>query len=201
MKTVRNFLSVLMLILLMSGVNSNLQAQGKGHDKKKDNSGRSKKEQQSRKDRYNDRDNDRHRGDRDHYSLDDRRSGKYSLDDRRTRNSYYASRRNDRYNYHGRYTTYNYRNRRSYKWAPVYGHRYNTRYIYYRDYNVYYDCYNDVFVTWTGRDWIITSRVPASIRYVDFRRTAVVGVDYWGDDFNFYLERRRPAYISISASF
>src|SRR5688572_26193274 len=195
MKTVRNFLSVLMLTLLMGGVISDLQAQGKGHDKKND---RGKKENHSRKkDRYDDRDKDRRR-DRD-YSLDDRRSGKYSLNDRRSRD-YYAPRR-DRSNYHGRYTTYHHRNRKSYKWAPVYGHRYNTRYIYYRDYNVYYDCYNDVFVTWTGRNWVVTSRVPAAIRYVDFRRTHVVGVDYWNDDFNIYLERRRPAYVSISASF
>jgi hypothetical protein len=34
---------------------------------------------------------------------------------------------------------------------------------------------------------------------VDFRRTRVTGVDYWDDDFDFYLQRRRPAYVSISA--
>ena len=181
MKTVRNFLSVLMLTLLMSGVISNLQGQGRNHDNE-----RGKKEHRLGKDRNKDWDHDKHHRSRD-----------YSYDHRNSLN-YYASRKDGR-NYQGRYTTYSYR--RHYKWAPVYGHRYNTRYIYYRDYNVYYDCYNDVFVSWTGRNWIVTSRIPASIRYVDFRRTAVVGVDYWDDDFNFYLARRRPAYISISASF
>jgi hypothetical protein len=83
----------------------------------------------------------------------------------------------------------------------VHGHRYNTRYIYYRDYNVYYDCYSDVFVTWAGGRWIVTTHIPRVLVGVNFSNSAVAGVDYWGDDINFYLERRRPAYVSIRASF
>jgi hypothetical protein len=178
MKTVRNSLSVLLLIILISGVTTDLMAQGRGHGRKHDNPGQRKKAERewNRGDRRDDR--DRHH-------------------DRHSRYDY--SSRNDRYYHHKSYVTYHHRH--SHRWAPAYGHRYNTRYIYYRDYNVYYDCYRDVFVTWSGRNWIITSRIPDAIVRVDFGRTAVVGVDYWDDDFDFYLARRRPAFVSIQASF
>jgi hypothetical protein len=180
MKTVRNFLSV-MLIMLMSGAATDLLAQGRGHGRKHDNPGQHKKTER-------DWDRGNHRDDGRHYDRHDHRD---SHDD-------YSS-RNNRYYHHKSYVKYHHRH--DHRWAPAYGHRYNTRYIYYRDYDVYYDCYRDVFVTWTGRNWIITSRIPDAIVRVDFRRTAVVGVDYWDDDFDFYLARRRPAFVSIQASF
>ena len=168
MKTVRNFLSVLMLSLVMISVTSNLQAQGRGHGKH-DNPGRGHK-----KEKHFDRD--------DHWDRHDRRD----YDNRNFR--------------HGRYVTYRHHRNGPPSWAPAYGYRYNTRYVYYRDYNLYYDCYRDVFVTWTGRNWAVSVAIPVIIRNVDFRRTAVVGVDYWDDDFDLYLAKRRPSYVSIHAS-
>ncbi|HEY3429135.1 MAG TPA: hypothetical protein VGK39_00575 [Cyclobacteriaceae bacterium] len=181
MKTVRNSLSTLLLLILISGVTTNLQAQGRGHGKH-DNPGRGHQKEKNRG-----HDHDKH---------DDK--GRYDWDHRDSHRDY--SSRNDRYYRHGHYVTYHHHHHGRPAWAPAYGHRYNTRYIYYRDHNVYYDCYRDVFITWTGRRWVVTTTIPRTIVHVDFGRTAVAGVDYWDDDFDFYLTKRRPSYISISAS-
>jgi hypothetical protein len=203
MKTVRSLLMVWMVMLVLIGTTDALQAQGRGkgsghpgrgksgdnhpgrgHDKG-EHPGRGKdKGHEKRDDRDYDRD---HRDDRD-------RDYSYRDHDHDSRRDY------SRHDYRKRYVTYNHHRHGTPSWAPAYGHRYNTRYIYYRDYNVYYDCHRDLFLTWYAGRWVITTRVPDVICHVDFRRAVVVGVDYWDDDFNFYLERRRPAFISISAS-
>jgi len=169
MKSVRNFLSVLMLVLLVSAVGTDSLAQGRGHGKGR---GHNKNWKDKDHDQYDNRD----REDHDHYSS------------------------NHRYNYRDRYVTYNHHRNSPPSWAPAYGHRYNTRYIYYRDYNVYYDCHRNVFVTWTGRNWTITTHIPRVLIGVDFNHCAVAGVDYWDDDFDFYMTSRRPSYVSIQAS-
>ncbi|HEU5292631.1 MAG TPA: hypothetical protein VFU05_18410 [Cyclobacteriaceae bacterium] len=182
MKKVRNLTGMLMMVILAAFIASDSLAQGRGHGN--NNPGRG-----------HDKDNHPGKGHGKHRGSD------WDYGDRHDRNNTYAhyDNRNDRYS-HGRYVTYNY-NRTNRHWAPVYGYRYNTRYIYYRDYNVYYDCHRDVFVTWTGRNWAISTRIPVVLAQVEFRRATVVGVDYWDDDFDFYLTRRRPAYVSIQASF
>lgn len=96
-----------------------------------------------------------------------------------------------------RRVTYNYHRHNRPLWAPVYGYRYNTRYIYYRDYNLYYDCYRNMFVVWTGRNWIVTSRVPDFMYRVNFASARIQGVDYWDDDFDYYLHKGRPGYINV----
>lgn len=173
MKTVRKSLGVFLLMLLMSGITTNLQAQGRGHDKH-DHPGRGHQKEKHHK--HDDDNWDRHDSYRDDAS------------------------RNDRYYQRGRYVTYHHHRHGPPSWAPAYGYRYNTRYIYYRDHNVYYDCHRDVFITFTGRRWVVTTTIPRAMVHVDFRRTAVAGVDYWDDDFDFYLTKRRPSYVSISAS-
>jgi hypothetical protein len=187
MKTVRSFTVVLMMILLLSGFTSELQAQGRGNGKGQGNNKENHPGRGHNKSKPHSKGHDKY--DRDRGSYDHNHHNQWSHGHRDTRQ------------YHQkRYVTYNHHRHGAPLWAPAYGHRYNTRYIYYRDYNVYYDCHRDVFLTWSGRHWVVTARVPDVICHVDFRRAMVVGVDYWGDDFNFYLERKRPSYVSISAS-
>lgn len=220
MKTSRNSLSALMLVIMLCGA-SNLQAQsrgrgnGNGSDNKDVNSGQENSmrnnPERDRNKEYNGRVgesdlsqwNDHNRDNSNH----GRGNGRYDDRDHHDKNKStwnrdYPSRnghRYDRYDNRHRYVTYNYHRHDRPSWAPAYGYRYNTRYIYYEDYNVYYDCHRDVFVVWTGRNWVISNRIPDAMFRVDFRRTRVAGVDYWDDDFDFYLQRRRPAYVSISA--
>ncbi len=124
--------------------------------------------------------------------------------DRYGRSHVHASREDYRYNRHyasERHVIYRHHRQAHPSWAPVYGYRYNTRYIYYQDYHVYYDCDRNMFLTWTGRRWVVSNRIPDVMLRVDFRRTRVSGVDYWDDDLDFYLQRRRPAYLTITAAF
>lgn len=185
MKMVRSMMGVLMMVLIVSFASDSL-AQGRGHGHNKPGRGHNQDDDDQgdhgkgyKKYRGHDRD----------YKYRSDRGNTWARDDR---GKHYSR---------GKYVVYKHNHRSNRRWAPVYGHYYNTRYIYYRDYNVYYDCYRDVFVTWTGGNWVVSSHVPVVLARVDFGRTTVVGVDYWDDDFNFYLTRRRPAYISIEASF
>lgn len=177
MKTVRNFFGVLMVVMMLVATDGFAQGRGNGNRDNHPGKGHDKN-----KHGKHDRGNDRY--DWDHND----RSREYSV-------------RHDRHRIHDRHVTYRHHRNGPPSWAPAYGYRYNTRYIYYRDYNVYYDCHRDVFVTWTGRNWSVSTRIPVVMAHVDFRRASVMGVEYWDDDFDFYLERRRPAYVSIRASF
>jgi hypothetical protein len=146
-----------------------------------------------------DRGNDHNRYDRDRQVDHNRNYG----DDTRNRDDHnQRGHRNNTYRYddrtgHNRYATYNYHHRGRPQWAPYYGYRYNTRYIYYQDYNVYYDCHRNVFIVWTGRNWMVTTRIPDYMYRIDFNRANVRGVEYWDDDFDFYLQRRRPTYVNL----
>ena len=226
MKTSKNSLGVFMLVIMLCGA-SCLLAQRRGSDDgnanntrngnpgqgrdmrnnperdyKKENNGEGHGRDYSERDRSqwnnHDRDKNDHRigndwnNDRNHHERNNTNWNR----DYPTRNDHWYSSDNIRH----RYITYDYHRHSHPSWAPAYGYRYNTRYIYYQDYNVYYDCHRDVFVIWTGRNWVISNRVPDVMYGIDFRRTHVSGVDYWDDDFDFYLQRRRPAYISISTA-
>lgn len=209
MKTSRNSLSALMLVMMLYGA-SNLLAQSRGRGNGNDNHNKGGNPGRSHDmgnipGKDHNKEYNGHGHDRD---INDRR-GNNRYGDRNHHDRYnndwnheYASRDDHRYNNYDsrhRYVTYNYHHHSHPSWAPAYGYRYNTRYLYYQDYNVYYDCHRDVFVIWTGRNWAISNRIPDVMYQVDFERTRVSGVDYWDDDFDFYLQRRRPAYLSISA--
>lgn len=213
MKTITNSMSVLILITFLSSVFES-QAQTRGRDNgnrnpgtdysRENNSGRGpEKEYYDRqgKDLYADNSHKGRGSNHDHNKRNDDRD--YSDRYRYDKSYRYPSRDAFRYSqYNSRDQFVNYRHHRNShpSWAPAYGYRYNTRYIYYRDYNVYYDCHRDVFVIGTGRNWAISNRVPDVMYRVDFGRARVTGVDYWDDDFDFYLKRRSPDYIRISAN-
>ena len=186
MKIVKNALSVLMLMILFLMTTLSVQAQGRGRGNGKDNAAH------DRNSDYDEAHNKGHRSDR---PYDDRKDHHRSKNDR-SWNEYHI--KSTRGNQH-RFVTYRHHRHSHPSWAPSYGYRYNTRYIYYLDHNAYYDCYRDVFLVWTGRSWRVSSRIPDAMLSVDFRSARVYGVNYWDDDIDFYLQRRRPSYLSISA--
>ncbi len=223
MKTRRISLNALMLVIMLCGT-SNLQAQNRGRSNGNDNGnkgvnpdrghdmgnnpGKDHNKKYKSQGTVNDFNSDGELSQSNNlyrYNSDNGRgSDRYNDRDRNNNNwnHDYPSRKDHQYNnYDSRhhYVTYNYHRNSHPSWAPAYGYRYDTRYIYYQDYNVYYDCHRDVFVIWTGRNWVISNRIPDVMYRVDFGRTRVSGVDYWDDDFDFYLQRRRPAYLAISA--
>ena len=68
--------------------------------------------------------------------------------------------------------------------------RSKTRYVYFRDYNVYYDYKRNVYLTLSGRNWAISTEVPLPMRRVDVRRIAYADVDFYGDDLYYYHTHR-----------
>ena len=94
---------------------------------------------------------------------------------------------NDHHNHHPVYV---------YHSAPVVERRvvyhYNQpRYVYYRDYDVYFDNRRNVFISYSGRNWTVTSSLPVHMHHVDLRRANYSTVNYYQDDFTQRLEVRR----------
>lgn len=71
-------------------------------------------------------------------------------------------------------------------------HHTRPRYVYYRDYDVYYDCDRQVFISFSGRNWAVSIERPMRMHHVDIYRASRVDVDYYNDDFAEYLEQKRP---------
>lgn len=99
----------------------------------------------------------------------------------------------ERYSYDRRYD-YNYNNGRGNNHRTVVIHNVykRPRYIYYRDYDVYYDCRNNAYISHSGRNWFVSPIPPHMMRHVNLRTTRSYEVDYWDDDFPTFLDRRRP---------
>ena len=167
MKKLDNFFALVILVLII-GVGSDASAQGRGyhrgHEKKYDNN---KHDHRDRDDGGRDRDWD-YRDNNHHPRGHDRRHVQHVY-----------HHRHDRYCNH----------------TPVVVHHYTRpRYVYYRDYDVYYDCRNNVYISYSGRSWTVSAAIPLMMRQVNIRTAKRYEVDYHDDDFPRYLERRRPSY-------
>jgi hypothetical protein len=83
-----------------------------------------------------------------------------------------------------------------YHHEPVVVRHYHERprYIYYRDYDVYYDFQENVYFSYSGRNWTVSASLPVVLRRVDTRRAVRMEVDYDRDDFHAYLASSRPVY-------
>ena len=63
------------------------------------------------------------------------------------------------------------------------------RYVYYRDYNVYYDYTRNAYISFSGRNWVVTTIAPVGMRYVNRAGLSCSNIDYYNDDFPQYLDR------------
>src|SRR5690242_21392809 len=100
---------------------------------------------------------------------------------------------NNRYSYNDRHDHHPVH---VYHSAPVVERRtvyhYNQpRYVYYRDYDVYFDNSRNVFISFSGRNWTVTSSLPVHMRRIDLRRATCSSINYYQDDFTQRLEVRR----------
>ncbi|RAW03241.1 hypothetical protein [Pseudochryseolinea flava] len=82
--------------------------------------------------------------------------------------------------------------------APVVVHHHHhhayhePRYVYYRDYDVYYDNTRRVYISFSGRNWSVSTEIPVRMYYADRGTIVSTNVDYYDDDFAGYLDNRRP---------
>lgn len=75
------------------------------------------------------------------------------------------------------------------------------RYVYYRDYDVYYDLHREIYISYSGRNWRVSAGLPVVLHRVDMRRAVRMDVDYYEDDFVAHLERGRVRPARTYASY
>lgn len=97
--------------------------------------------------------------------------------------------------------TYNYHARPQYiapSWAPNYYQRaVQPRYVYFQDYNVYYDFSRQGYISWMSNRWVLSTAPPMPMRKVDMNRVVYTDVDYYDDDINYYHVHYRPQYVVV----
>mgnify|MGYP007022268389 CR=1 FL=1 len=165
--------TIFLLVITASVIGASFSARGqgraRGHDKDRN------------RHEHSDRDNGRYDHDR------------YGNDRRAQRDPHHHNHHRDHnrhevrpvHHYHDQYCDH----------RPVVVHHYSgPRYVYYRDYDVYYDCHRSVYISYSGRSWTMSAALPISMRHVNIRSTRRFEVDYYDDDFPRYLETRRPSY-------
>lgn len=110
--------------------------------------------------------------------------------------------RGDHPKYDNRFRNNNYRSyHRPPHWAPAHGYFKKPRYVFYRDYNVYYDCFRGVFITFTGRNWVYSQQMPHRMNRVNFDRIYWIDLDYYDDDLPGYIQRRSRGFINVGVGF
>ena len=167
MKT-KNVLALsLTLMLMITGTMAWAQGRGNGHGKGKGH----QKHQTHNHDRN---------GNGRHYS-----HNRYSYHDHDRHHNHEAPR-----------TVHVYHSRPVERTVVVHHHHHHrparVRYVYYRDYDVYYDCDRKVYISFGGRNWSISTEIPVRMYYADRNALATVEVDYYDDDFAHHLDSHRP---------
>lgn len=171
MKTVPRFFPLIMAMLFIS-VTARVNAQGHGHYKKHEREHHVSHEREERDDK------DHHR-------------------DHNWKNEYHrhaGGRRN--HHLHARHAAHYHDHHCSH--ARIITHYYEKpRYVYYRDYDVYYDVRQRVYIAWSGRNWFVSASLPVALRRVERHRAVQMEVDYYDDDLATYLAAGRPVYRRI----
>ena len=79
-------------------------------------------------------------------------------------------------------------------WAPAHGYRAKTRYVFFKDHDVYYDNEKGVYISISGKGWEVSAKLPSILRGVDLTVAAKVDLDYNGDDPQKYFKRHKKKY-------
>jgi hypothetical protein len=167
MKRTSTIFSLVIGISIIGCAINTTNGQGRGRERDSDRT----RDRADHQDRTNYNDRDRHDNDRDHRE----------------------SNRRHKYDRHSVKHVYHHDRRHIHQ--PVVVHHYvRPRYIYYRDYDVYYDRNTSVYISYSGRGWTVSSALPVVMHRVNIRNTKRFEVDYYDDDFPRYLETRRPSY-------
>lgn len=81
-------------------------------------------------------------------------------------------------------------------WAPAHGYRAKTRYVYFKDYNVYYDNSRGVYISVSGGKWIVSAKIPSSISGIDLVAAVKIDLDVDGDEPQRYNADHKKKYPS-----
>jgi hypothetical protein len=164
---------LMLIIVLISSASMSAEAQRR-RDAQDNRNHQEENKNQNREHERDDRDNKDH--------------GNYSYDKKW---NYQGTNHHDNH-YRDREVTHVY-HQYSHRPVVVYHQVSKPRYIYFKDYDVYYDNQRSVYITYSGRSWTVSGAAPHAMRNVNVRRVRSYEIDYHDDDFPRYLERRRPA--------
>ncbi|UII19403.1 hypothetical protein [Fulvivirga ligni] len=67
-------------------------------------------------------------------------------------------------------------------WAPAHGYRAKTRYVYFKDHDVYYDHERGVYISLSGKGWKVEAKLPDVLQKIDLNTTARIDLDFDGLD-------------------
>jgi hypothetical protein len=186
MKT-KNVLSTgLILSLMITGTMA--IAQGRGHDRgHEDRRGHGNGNGQN----HDNHDNQNQNGHHQNNGHNNNHDGHYQ--DNHQSHEHYSYHHGDNYHRRENPVVYVYNSRPIERRVVInHYHRDRPRYVYYSDYDVYYDYSRNVYISFTGRGWTISTVVPVTMYYADRRTIVSRNVDYYDDDFTDYLGTRRP---------
>lgn len=64
-------------------------------------------------------------------------------------------------------------------WAPAHGYRakYEVRYIYFPEHNIYYDQKSGVYISLRGKNWEVSAEIPLSLNTEKLRISTQVALD------------------------
>lgn len=66
-------------------------------------------------------------------------------------------------------------------WVPVHAPVVQARYIYYPEFNFYFDTYRNQYIVADQRGWLYVNRLPRHYRHVNIQRAFGVYLDYYMD--------------------
>ena len=69
--------------------------------------------------------------------------------------------------------------------APWTYHRPAKRYVYFRDYNVYYDYFRGGYMTISNGRWSFSYNMPVCLHRVPVERVVYTDIDYYDDDISY----------------
>jgi hypothetical protein len=79
-------------------------------------------------------------------------------------------------------------------WAPAHGYRAKTRYVYFKDYPVYYDNDRGVYISMSGKNWSISAKLPDILKGVDLLAAPKIDLDFSGDEPQQSYDKHREEY-------
>ena len=79
-------------------------------------------------------------------------------------------------------------------WAPAHGYRAKTRYVFFRDYAVYYDHQEGVYISLAGRNWQVSASLPVNLKGVDLNAAVKIDLEAEGDNPQYQYNEHKQRY-------
>ena len=80
-------------------------------------------------------------------------------------------------------------------WAPAYGYRAKTRYVYFQDHNCYYDNDRGVYIYLKTGNWEISAKIPDLLKNVDLSAAIKIDLDMDVDNPQKFNVEHRKKYL------